>query len=427
MINKRSIESVNTSKYKEFTIPLYDSYCFSNINGTIKNLFNIESNKSLPEDVINENSKNTDKVIFFLVDAFGWCFYEKYKEYSKFLKEIELNGVVSKITSQFPSTTTAHVTTALSDESVYEHGLFEWFYYDKQADDIVTAFLFNKARDIKIGSLEKCNINIKEFLPEKSIFKTLKENGITSKIYQPSYINNSIYSKTMGRFSEIVGYEKYDDLFENLAKNIKKDSNKEYIYVYLPEIDSVGHEKGCESKEFKEQVIKFLNALDIFYSEIKDTEKISILISADHGQIETDLNDKQYINEIIPNISSYLVKNSKGMDLPSGYCRDLFLNVKEELIGECCNIIKKYFNDKVEVIQYDNLIKYGFFKEDSHKLKERCGNLLILPKYKNNIWWYEEGIFEIFTKGVHGGASKEEMEIPFLYYKCNNTGKFGND
>ena len=67
-------------------------------------------------------------------------FYEKYKGHSKFLKEIEENGVVSKITSQFPSTTTAHVTTALSDKRVDEHGLYEWFYYDKQVDDIVTAF-----------------------------------------------------------------------------------------------------------------------------------------------------------------------------------------------------------------------------------------------------------------------------------------------
>ena len=416
MINNKSIDCVNKSKYKNFTIPLYDSYCFSNINGTIKELFNIKSERKLPIDVLNENNFENNKVIFFLVDAFGWCFYEKYKDYSKFLKEIEENGVVSKITSQFPSTTTAHVTTALSDKRVDEHGLYEWFYYDKQVDDIVTAFLFNRARDKEIGTLENYNIDIKEFLPQDNIFKILKENKIESKIYQPSYINDSIYTKTMGRFSNIIGYESYKDLFKNLSINIKQDNKKEYIYVYLPEIDSIAHDKGCESKEFHEQMIKFLKALDEFYFEVKECEKVSILISADHGQIETDLNNKRYLNKIIPNIDNFLIKNSKGYNLPGGYCRDLFLKVKEESLKECKTLIEKNLKDEVEVLTYEQLIQYGFFKEGSTKLKERCGNLLLLPKKKNNIWWYEKGVFEIRCRGVHGGASKEEMEIPFLYY-----------
>lgn len=416
MINNKSIDCVNKSKYKNFTIPLYDSYCFSNINGTIKELFNIKSERKLPIDVLNENNFENNKVIFFLVDAFGWCFYEKYKDYSKFLKEIEENGVVSKITSQFPSTTTAHVTTALSDKRVDEHGLYEWFYYDKQVDDIVTAFLFNRARDKEIGTLENYNIDIKEFLPQDNIFKILKENKIESKIYQPSYINDSIYTKTMGRFSNIIGYESYKDLFKNLSINIKQDNKKEYIYVYLPEIDSIAHDKWCESKEFHEQMIKFLKALDEFYFEVKECEKVSILISADHGQIETDLNNKRYLNKIIPNIDNFLIKNSKGYNLPGGYCRDLFLKVKEESLKECKTLIEKNLKDEVEVLTYEQLIQYGFFKEGSTKLKERCGNLLLLPKKKNNIWWYEKGVFEIRCRGVHGGASKEEMEIPFLYY-----------
>lgn len=416
MINYKSIDCVNKSKYKNFTVPLYDSYCFSNINGTIKELFNIKSERKLPMDVLNKNHFENNKVIFFLVDAFGWCFYEKYKEYSKFLKAIEENGVVSKITSQFPSTTTAHVTTALSDERVDEHGLYEWFYYDKQADDIVTAFLFNRSRDKEIGTLENCNIDIKEFLPKGSVFKILKENGIKSKIYQPSYINDSIYTKTMGNFSNIIGYKSYEDLFKNLSLNLKDDNKKEYIYVYLPEIDSIAHENGCESKEFYNQMIKFLKALDEFYFEIKECEKISILISADHGQIETDLNNKRYLNKIIPNIDDLLVKNSKGYNLPGGYCRDLFLKVKEESLNECKTLIEDKLKDEVEVLTYEELIKYRFFKEGSTRLKERCGNLLLLPKEKNNIWWYEKGVFEIICKGVHGGASKEEMEIPFLFY-----------
>ncbi|ENZ01862.1 hypothetical protein HMPREF1092_01096 [Clostridium thermobutyricum] len=64
MLNKSSINEVNNSKIGEFTIPLYNSYCFSNIFGTIKNLFGLEDEKSLPKDTIKKG-KECNKVIFF--------------------------------------------------------------------------------------------------------------------------------------------------------------------------------------------------------------------------------------------------------------------------------------------------------------------------------------------------------------------------
>ena len=419
MINKKSIEAVDKSKYNEFTIPLYDSYCFSNIFGSIKHLFNIPSDKKLPKDTLGNSKGSPNKIVFFLVDAFGWCFYEKYKEYSSFLCEIEEGGIVSKLTSQFPSTTTAHVTTALTGEPVYEHGLYEWFYYEPEVDDVITAFLFKEARKKGIETLKDRNIDPKSFLPENNFIKDLLGNGVKSTVYQPSFINDSTYSTTMCKAATVKGYNEYEDLFESLSKDLIKNNEKEYFYVYLHEIDAIAHEKGNASREFKEVMEEFLKHIDEFYESGKDNfTNTVVMISADHGQVDTDLNIKYYLNNIIPDIDKYLKKN-KNNDLmtPAGYCRDLFLHVKEEHLFTVKKIIEKELKDLVYVYTFDELKEKGFFGNPSKRIIERCGNLILLPKDNNHIWWYEQDVFELTLIGIHGGASKNEMEVPFLFYK----------
>lgn len=65
MININSIKAVDRSKYKEFTIPLYDSYCFSNIFGSIQHLFNIPCDKRLPNDTLGDFEGSPNKIVFF--------------------------------------------------------------------------------------------------------------------------------------------------------------------------------------------------------------------------------------------------------------------------------------------------------------------------------------------------------------------------
>jgi predicted AlkP superfamily pyrophosphatase or phosphodiesterase len=418
MININSINQVNKNHISGLTIPLYDSYCFSNICGTIKDLFNINSDKKLPSDVIGNSNERPNKIVFFLMDAFGWCFYDEYKEHSEFLCELERGGVVSKLTSQFPSTTTAHVTTALSGESVYEHGLYEWFYYEPKADDIVTSFLFKEARNKYNETLTNKNIKPNDFIPQKSFFKELLNHGIKSTVYQPSHINNGTYTRFTCRDANLKGYDTNEDLFKELSKDLLKNDDKEYFYVYLHDIDAIAHAKGNQSEEFKIVIDNLFRNLDGFYEEGKDKfSNTAIIISADHGQIDIDLKNPYYINKLIPDIEKYLKKN-KNNDImsPAGYCRDLFLHVEEKYLIELKNILEKGLYEIAQVYLFEELKDKGLFGVPSEKLLERVGNLIILPKENNTVWWYEKDIFEVKFPGMHGGASKEEMEIPFLFY-----------
>jgi predicted AlkP superfamily pyrophosphatase or phosphodiesterase len=144
MLNLASLKKVNGARFSQrFVRPCYDSYCFSNLPATIQLLLTGEGQTALPTDVFGDLPTRYDTVIFFFIDAFGWRFFERYAEKYDILKTFLQHGMVSKLTSQFPSTTAAHVTCIHTGLDVGQSGIYEWNYYEPLIDDIISPLMFS--------------------------------------------------------------------------------------------------------------------------------------------------------------------------------------------------------------------------------------------------------------------------------------------
>lgn len=394
----------------DFIFPEYNGKNFINIINSIKHNFGINDGITLENKKIKKILLNKEKVVFILVDAFGWKFYKSVREDSKFFKEIRKRGIEEKITSQFPSTTTAHVTSVITGKDVSTHGFFEWFTYDSKINEVFTPFLFDYEGK-------------EEILPKDNLFKELKENGVCSTIITPNYINNSYYSSELFKDGKVKGYDSVEEMFDILLQGIKKDKGKNFYYIYYPQIDSIGHEYGMSSYKAYFEINNFIKALDNFYNNVLDkgvNEGIFIL-SADHGQME--IKDRIYLNELIPNIDEYMLKDSKGKSIvPVGYNRDMFLYIKKEFEIYVYELLKEKFKDKGEIYLVKDLIDKGVFINPSETFLSRMGNIVIIPYDGYGVWWFEKGKYEISLKGSHGGLTKDEMEIPLLIYNFENLG-----
>ncbi|HQI78376.1 MAG TPA: hypothetical protein PK845_02655, partial [Petrotogaceae bacterium] len=69
-------------------------YCFSNIPYTIFSYLTENGNRHnlLPPDTAIDPKKKYDKVIFILIDAFGWNLLEMFSDSFPVLKELLVNG-----------------------------------------------------------------------------------------------------------------------------------------------------------------------------------------------------------------------------------------------------------------------------------------------------------------------------------------------
>jgi hypothetical protein len=423
MLNTTSLDAVKAAQFSQrFVRPLYDSYCFANIPQTVTYLLTGAGESGLPLDVLGNLPRKYDKVILFFVDAFGWRFFERYADKYPFLKTIMRDGMISKLTSQFPSTTAAHTTCINTGLSDGQSGIFEWHYYEPLVDDIITPLMFSYARDKERDTLKRSMIPPEAFYPRQTLYQSLKDKGVVSYIFLHSNYAHSTFSEATCRGGTIVPFKSLATALESLTEMVlKQKAPPYYYYLYFDRIDAMGHVHGPDSSQFEQEVDAFLTAMErLFYKTLHS--KISntlFLMTADHGMSEVNPQTTFYLNTEMKEVEQFLKTNRKGKLLvPAGSARDMFLYVREAHIDEVVASLQQILRGRAEVYRVADLIAQHFFsattQQPTQTFLDRVGNVVILPYRGESVWWYEENIFEMRFRGHHGGLTPEEMEIPLL-------------
>jgi hypothetical protein len=422
MWNQDSLDKVQKSTFSSsFCKPLYKSYCFSRIPATVEHLLTGKKLSILPKESFIAEPNGYDIVILFLIDGFGWSFFERSYQKYPFLKRFVDEGIVSKITSQFPSTTAAHVTTINTGFEVGQTGVYEWFYYEPRVDRMIAPLLFSIAGERTLGNLEKLGISPRDIFPRQTLYQKLKKQKIDSYVVTPENIVNSPYSRTVCTGAHSISYLHFQEALATVAEaSNSPKGHPAYFLVYFPDIDSAGHRYGVKSQEIDLSIDRCMTSLEQFFMKNvkKGTKKIACLLTADHGMVSVEPKKTVYLNQDFPELVSMMKKNGKGKPLvPAGSCRDFFLHVEDRHELEVMDLLSSHLKDRAECYLVSDLIKKGFFgsKPVSQQFLDRVGNIVVLPYEGEGVWWYEKSKFEQHFYGAHGGLTRQEMESLFLF------------
>jgi predicted AlkP superfamily pyrophosphatase or phosphodiesterase len=422
MFNSASIRAVNNSKFSQrFTRPRYDSYCFANLPATVTFLLTGKGTCALPADVLGALPTRYDKVILFFVDAFGWKLFERYANKYPFLRTVLADGVVSKMTSQFPSTTAAHVTCIHTGLDVGQSGVYEWQYYEPLVDEVISPLLFSYAGDkLTRDTLSRCGVPPSAFFPRRTFYEALQSQGVASHILQYYTYCDSTYSNIVFRGAQVHPYQALPEALSHLSDLLQETAQQpSYYFVYFDRIDATCHIHGPSSRQSEAAIDNFLTLMEeAFYRKVQGKAGNTLLImTADHGQIEVDPRITFYLNQQMPGLERSFKTSANGRPIvPAGSPRDMFLYVKEEHVDDVIVRLQQRLAGKAEVYRTQDLLAQNFFglHEPSPVFLARLGNVVILPYQRETVWWYEEGKFDMHFRGHHGGLTAEEMEIPLL-------------
>lgn len=422
MINQQSVKSVSSCQFSSrFYRPDYGGYCFAHLPGLIKRLFGIQSSHSLPEDVTS-GSGPYDRVILFVVDAFGWKFFEKYHEKHPFLKELHQGGTVSMLTSMFPSTTAAHLTTIHTGLPVAQSGIFEWFFYEPVLDSVIAPLMFSLAGyDRDREELARWGLHGSDIFPEAAYYQELRNEGVSPYVFNHMQYAYSTFSRHVGQGAKVNPYLTWPQALTDLRMMLNGRHERSYYYLYYSLIDTMGHHSGPDSPHFEEELLAFLDQMHRFLSQIKgQKQRTLMLITADHGQVHTDPHRTFYLNQRLPQLSAMLRKNKQGQLIPfGGSPRDLFLYIQPERLVEAQQLLAHELDGIAEVYLTEELVSQKLFGSEplNPRLSERMGNLVILPFAGEAVYWYQKGRFDQRYYGHHGGLTPEELFIPLAAYE----------
>ena len=384
---------------KDFVKPRYDSGGFASIPNRITDAF---------------ASENYHAVILFLIDGFGWRFFERFQDLP-FLQRIVKHGKVKKLTSQFPSTTAAHLTTIHTGWNVGQSGVHEWYYYEPHLDAIIAPVLYSFAGTKERDTLRPAKAQPAFLYPRGVFYPELRRKGVIPYVFGSREYTPSVYSKAVMDGAEIRGFKTLSEAVSNLQLLIEKQTNPLYVHLYFDKIDALCHEYGPIAPQVEAECETFLLAMEYYFERMfKGRKKILFLMTADHGMAEVDPQTTVYLNKH-PNFAGFerfLKTNRLGQLLvPAGSARDMFLYIQDDLLDEAQFFLAPRLNGKADVMQTKVLIDEGYFgSEVSSRFRERVGNLVILPYRYESVWWYEKDRFEMKFYGHHGGLTSQEME-----------------
>ena len=378
--------------YKDIVLPNHN-HCILNTITSILKYYNVNSEHKSLESLDKVLEKKYRNIVFIILDGLGM----------HNLKHIDSDGYLSNniidcVTSVYPSTTTAAITTYYSGKSPYETGFIAWSQYFKEYGREVD-MLSQKESYFKYDFSDASIDVFKEILNYESVFEMIEKNNIDVKAYEimPTY--------AVKRSKRSLRADNTDELMEDIELICGTKGNN-FMIAYTDNSDGLFHQFGTDSVEAKEFVLDIQSKIKNLREKLG--EDTLLLISADHGHKNID---KTYSLLDYPEILEclYMPINFESRCV-NFYVKD---NMKKEFEERFNNV---FANDFYLITKEEFLDRKFLGDGKKHpKIDDFLGNYLALSTGSSIIQ-----IDNYFFKGkgkkksTHCGLSKEEMEVPLI-------------
>lgn len=378
---------------EEIILPDYSNSILNTITSILK-YYNVETKHDSLKILDQELNKKYRNVILLILDGMG----------EHILNNLSPNGYFQNnkktiVTSVYPSTTTAALTTYYSGKSPYETGWIAWSQYFKEYGRALDMLSHKESYQGKY--LESPRIDVfKTLVNYKTVFEMIEEASPNVNAFEvmPEYSER--------RAAKSLKANNLDEIIECIDV-LRKLPGENFIMAYSDNPDALLHKFGASSEEAQNFILEAETKIEALQKRL--TEDTLLIISADHGHKDIE---KAYTLLDYPKIQECLIMP------PSLESRTVTFWVKEEMKESFETEFNKEFGEEFLLMTKEEFLEKNLlgFGEKHSKIDDFIGNYIALSTSSSVIrleTFLAEG--KIVKKSTHCGLTKEEMEVPLIF------------
>jgi hypothetical protein len=330
-----------------------------------------------------------------LVDGLGMSALQRRAGHARrLLAAIPSAGGV--IDSGFPTTTASALATLTTGRPAGQHGLVGYSVFDRAGDRVV-----NQLTGWDAG------MRPSEWQPLETVFETAVACSIDAVVVAAERFRHTGFTDAVLRGARFVSRESIVDRIA-AAVALLQGSERALVYVYIPELDKVGHSQGCESDAWTHR----LEELDSALAEVEHDlpRDAGVLLTADHGMLDVAPHRR-----IVIDAESALWHDVRHV---AGEPRCLHLQVEHrEGRSDTAVAVRDRWREaegsRSWVVTRDEAIDAGWFGPVSDGVRSRIGDVIVAARAQ--VAYYDGRVAtarSLAMVGQHGSFSPEEVRVP---------------
>jgi hypothetical protein len=284
-----------------FVLPDYRGRSLANIPATLAALLGVPLAGAPPlhPEYTAALGSGIRRVIFLLVDAFGYAAWQETiaADPEGLWARLAGRGRLLPLTSIYPSTTAAALTTLMTGTEPVTHGMLGYQLWLREFG-VLAQMLALKPALAENGkdTLMDWGLEPEKLLPMPGVGQQLADAGVHTLAWVPGQFRTGALTRMCYRgFGSVRGYDGLPDLFHQVRQTMARDRHeRSFYYLYWGGVDTAIHAHGSAGGHWQEQVARLREAFqEQFWARMtpKAATETALIITADHGFVDSPAED----------------------------------------------------------------------------------------------------------------------------------------
>ena len=400
---------------QDWVVPHYDGLSIANLPSTVAALLGTElpgALPTLPRELWADWAPGLRRVVLVLLDALGYRVLQEMwamGEGQAFAGLVKA-GRLAPLTSVFPSTTDAALTSLSTGLPPAAHGWLAYTMYLRELGLAANAILLSPIWSGQRDLLVDWGLDPETLVPAPTLAQRLTAAGVATRALLMGHFKNSGFTEMLYRgVAEMRTYIHASDLWVQLRLLLAETrGQRTFITAYWGGLDALGHAYGQNTDlwqaEFRD--VNHLLAREFLASlPPEDREGTLLLITADHGQTHIPP-DHVLIAGEDPELRRHLMVPIVGES------RAAFVYPRRGHAAAIRDYLESAFPDWFSVLDSAEALKAGLMgKPIADETYARAGELLVLPRGHHALQQRQP---KLPLLGRHGGLTADEMLVPLI-------------